>query len=422
MIKFFFVTLLVMPLSFGSFAVHATTIDRFMLLQPIQVCDNAGARCASAPLSVSDTQAIYEQAGVAAVYLPTTQLNRTSLLTVDGVNDVNQVGNGQSSNATTLNVWFVDSLNSAPNTILFGEGYLGGNGSVINSSAVDAAGRSDTVAHEVGHNLGLGHNSFGAGAPSNVMTAGASRNAPASGLTQDQIDQIRASAFTQPVPQVTVDLRGSTPFQTNNFFDISFDSGPSGVSLTGFTIDLAPADAFFDPTDAPPGAAGSGLGTSNLNGISPGDLSFSGLVDGSQFMEVSIDAGAFTPGDSFAFGSDIDLFSAIDAFGATPGELVGIKFGFEFDIGLFLETVLDSDLVTSSIDVTHINQFFGDPIPFGPQVRAGQLPPGSTHPIESEPVPIQAVQSVPAPGTLWLLATGLAGCRISGLRLCSRVK
>lgn len=245
------------------------------------------------------------------------------------------------------------------------------------------------------------------------MTRGADRNAPASGLTQDQIDKLLTSPFVQQTPQVTIDLTGSTPFQTNDFFDVTFTDGPADVSLTKLTIDLSPANAFFDPTDAPPGNAGSGLGTSGLVGINASDLSFSGLIDGSQLLTVDIAPGAFTKGDHLAFGSDIDLFSAIDFFGATPAELVGIKFGFEFDIGLSLSTELDADLVTSSIDVTTINNFVGSPAPFGPQVPANQLPPGSSQPIASHPFAYNFGGQVPTPPTIWMLlfAAGVYRCR-----------
>lgn len=91
-------------------------------------------------------------------------------------------GNGQhpnpTPNPTTINAWFANSLNSAPGTVLYGEAWLGGNGLVINGSAVQSfppSGRKDTFAHEVGHNLGLGHSDFGTGAGNNLLTAGSSR-------------------------------------------------------------------------------------------------------------------------------------------------------------------------------------------------------------------------------------------------------
>lgn len=160
---------------------------------------------------------------------------------------------------------------------------------------------------------------------------------------------------------------------------------------------------FFDTTNDAPGNSGSGLRTSGFTGVSLADMVFNGMTNGSQSMSIDIAPGKFTVGDSFAFGSDIDLFSAIDRYGATPSELVGIKFGFEFDIGLSLETVLDSDLVTGSLDPSQLNSFFGSPISFGPQVSAGQLPPGSTNLVAGTPV----LTSVPTPGTLTLFVFGI---------------
>ncbi|MFN9912127.1 MAG: zinc-dependent metalloprotease family protein, partial [Pirellulaceae bacterium] len=103
-------------------------------------------------------------------FLPIKQINNSALLAVNGVANVSVAGNGQHANPTTINAWFANSLNSAPGTVLFGEAWLGANGVVINGSAVQAfppTGRRDTFAHEVGHNLGLGHADFGAGASNN---------------------------------------------------------------------------------------------------------------------------------------------------------------------------------------------------------------------------------------------------------------
>ena len=390
--------------------------DKVLMVNPITVCDNAGANCAATTLFPTFFSDTLLQAKVATVVLPGSTINNTALLNVNGVADVNKVGNGQSTNAMALNAWFVNSLAAAPGSTLFGEGYVNGNGVVINTSAVTSNNRTDTFTHEIGHNLGLDHDTFGAGAATNLMTRGSLRTPPASGLTADQITQIRASQFVQEAPKVTVDLRGSTPFDTSDFFRVSFDAGPTEISLRRLTIDLAPAGAFFDPTSASPGNSGSPFRTSSLSGVASSDITVNGSTDGSQLMSLNFKQGAFTKGDSFSFGNDIDLFSAIDFFGATPDELIGILFTFEFDFGLVTETSLDSALVVDSTNVTRLLPTGANPVPVGPQVPTGQLPPVG---VVGTPDPV-VISAVPEPESLLLVGMALAALATVRRRLAAR--
>ncbi len=153
-------------------------ISRLVTVQPIDVCNTAGSACApigglSAYESFAD--AIFAQAGISFAFAPVETYDNSAFLnpqadsTAIGVFDtahqlVRDPGHKQSLNPNTLNVYFVDNIIATTNGVptgagVYGFGLIGGNGSII-ATAPDKLGRVaalDTVAHELGHNLGLAH-------------------------------------------------------------------------------------------------------------------------------------------------------------------------------------------------------------------------------------------------------------------------
>jgi hypothetical protein len=156
----------------------ALPVTETLTVQPIIVCDNAGANCApSSGLGSYETMAntIYNQAGIGIAFATPEHYNNSALLdpqadttgvsVFDTAHDlVRLAGHGQSTDPNTLNLWLVDNLVSTTNGVpngkgVYGFGLIGGNGAII-ATAPDANGRVaaiDTMAHEIGHNLGLSH-------------------------------------------------------------------------------------------------------------------------------------------------------------------------------------------------------------------------------------------------------------------------
>lgn len=390
--------------------VSAAPITHYFTINPIRICNTAGTTCAPTPFFPNETYKIYSQVGVAPIFLPIQQINNSSLLNVNGVANVSVPGNGQHPNPTTINAWFANSLNSAPGSVLYGQAWVGGNGLVINGSAVQSyppSGRKDTFAHEVGHNLGLGHSAFGAGATNNLMTAGSSRQIPGgvgditpdganlSQLTASQKTKLLASPFLAPVPDVLIDTRGSTPFDSSDFFLVKFNSGgASNIFLKSLTVDLTPVNAFFDSTNSPPGLSSTPfrISAADLNGLSASDITLAGgneALNGKQLMTLTFADNAFEAGDSFRFGVDIDLFSGIDIFGATPSELIGSLFSFVFSDGFAVQSALEDDFTASSTLPNGLPTFVGDPS------GGANVPPGTIID-DPDPEPVPA-PPVPAP-------------------------
>ena len=227
----------------------ATTIDRMIRIQPIQVCSDDDSVCANPNqiIFAVETQKIWAQAGVHVEFLPWHRFRGNSWLdltvgTFDNFNIFNlagSLGHGQNADPKVINVWFVRSIGGGG---FYGHSLQSGNGIAVAdnifaaSSGVD---RLDVIAHEMGHNLGLDHTTFGAGGNTNVMSAG--RLVPASQadiypdgqhlgqLTSQQIAQARISPLVGFLPP-TMTI-GS---QTNKIV-------VSWLQQSGFVLESAPA-------------------------------------------------------------------------------------------------------------------------------------------------------------------------------------
>ncbi|WP_193995404.1 zinc-dependent metalloprotease family protein [Leptolyngbya ectocarpi] len=195
--------------------------DRLALeIQPIQVCDDGGMVCAQVELFETIADKIWDQADIDITFLPPNQLNDSTYLTTDDdeffdlsfTGSAGSFGRHPDSTRTSgpINLWFVDVIESSNGLIQFGNAWVGFNGVLISDDILDfnnGIGRLDVIAHEIGHNLGLRHSTFGAGDANNLMSSGGVRTVPESiddifpdgdklsQLTPEQIEHVQDSDF-----------------------------------------------------------------------------------------------------------------------------------------------------------------------------------------------------------------------------------
>lgn len=181
---------------------------REVTIQAWRVCDDAGNNCAAFDFFNDFTQKIWAQADIKVNFLAMQQVNSSDRLNETDFSDLGNVGND-----SIIDLWFVNDLSDCGGN--YGFGSLYGCGTTGGWFAVTkwvydfgTIGRIDTLSHELGHVLGLGHDDFGAGGADNLMTSGGSRsiaqdlgdvNPDGLGLeklTNAQIDQARSSNYT----------------------------------------------------------------------------------------------------------------------------------------------------------------------------------------------------------------------------------
>lgn len=198
---------------------QAASIDRTLTLQVYRVCDDAGANCASMGPSgdqffSAETNKIWAQAGIGVNFAYIGDIDSTAYSHIDdsvlgdGFADLSAHYGTMGPSASIVDLFLVHTVAGA-----YGEGWLGTGGLVMAMDTVmdfnGGLGRIDTIAHELGHNLGLDHTTPG---DNYLMTSGLSRSIPTTLgditpdglgldlLSADMIATVRDSSLLTPEP------------------------------------------------------------------------------------------------------------------------------------------------------------------------------------------------------------------------------
>jgi hypothetical protein len=165
------------------------------------------------------TNKIWAQAGITVVFLAANNFNNTDYLRIHGettpqagfksLADLQAApGNGANPDPKVINMWFVNDTKNA-----FGLAFRGGNSIAIDPRTF-TDNRIDTIAHEIGHSLGLPHHLVAD--KQFLMTNGLDRMTPGGlgditpdGAKLDQLDageiaKAMASPFLTPEPSTIV--------------------------------------------------------------------------------------------------------------------------------------------------------------------------------------------------------------------------
>jgi len=163
-------------------------------------------------------------------------------------------------------------------------------------------------------------------------------------------------------------IAAGTTFGSNDAFQFTNTSAP-GVTITSLLWDLTPINAFFDTTSADPGSSFSELEASGTSDAVGHTFPSNASVDGDSTLLISFTG--FDAGETFKFGVDTDLFTAIDSAGVNGEQFVGATVQVTFSDG----TERFGAYVPEAGAGTQV--FIDQPVPPPPPPTAIPLPPAA---------------------------------------------